>query len=421
LERAFSLDREPDRTQDYLEKVLRPMRNGVIGVPLNADVQGAVLSTPQDDIAALQLAISNEIEWHPFDRSRQSAPQGRQRFGFSEISDKGRYLLGVLQLFDSLPEAFEVLMDGFWRDLLQDLGASRVEDRPDLTTQFLTILRKRLRQDTGPLHFESDDELNRLAREALRVAGMFRKARAFVTYGNLKERWDATIEKWLAQHPMQQAGDDDTYYRDEARLARSVQYLCRREVLFQGREWQCRTCFNRNWVGIDALGRDMTCEVCGRREAAPVSGDWHFRANSFLTNAYREHGTEALLWSLWQLSDRARESFYFVPSLNLWFRYPSSEQQRHDLEIDGVVVVDGRVYMVEATTSATLTDEEIRRLALAAERIRPNALFIACMGASAGTLTHLKERTLEMLPDGVLAEVAAFDPNVLDRGPFLPA
>jgi hypothetical protein len=38
-----------------------------------------------------------------------------------------------------------------------------------------------------------------------------------------------------------------------AKLRQSVQHLCQREVLFQGREWRCRTCYNRNWIGIGDL------------------------------------------------------------------------------------------------------------------------------------------------------------------------
>ena len=98
----------------------------------------------------------------------------------------------------------------------------------------------------------------------------------------------------------------------------SIQHLCRQQILFQGREWQCGRCFNRNWVTVDNLRSLLQCEVCGETQSAPVSGDWHFRANGFVLEAHREHGVEAVVWTLWRLWDLARRSFFFAPSMWLW-------------------------------------------------------------------------------------------------------
>jgi hypothetical protein len=103
-------------------------------------------------------------------------------------------------------------------------------------------------------------------------------------------------------------------------------------------EWRCPRCFNQNWVIIDDLSRTLTCEVCRHKEAAPASNDWHFRANGFLIEAYRDHGVEAVIYGLFQLWERSQNSFYFVPSLNLWGDYPEKEGARR-IEIDALAVV----------------------------------------------------------------------------------
>ncbi len=187
-------------------------------------------------------------------------------------------------------------------------------------------------------------------------------------------------------------------------------------MIFQGLEWQCRTCFNRNWVGLEALERTIDCEVCGRTEAAPVSGDWHFRPNPFLIDAYRQHGTEVLIWALWRLWQRSMRSFCFAPSMRLWTQYPRNKEPC-SAEIDALAVVDGRVHMVEATTETGLTDAEVSKLALASEHIRPDVLLIAC--GTAGNKAEIAARLQAEITAGVEIEVIAFDPQELDRRPWL--
>jgi hypothetical protein len=404
LERSFKLERDVDGWHPF-EPFIRPMRLGELGVALKVDLRNAVVTAP-DDIDALRQAICNQLEWQPFDRSRKGAPLGRPRFYHAEPSDKGRYLLGVLGLFDSLPQAFDVLMNRFWRDILHGLGASPIDKNSELPERLVRTLRKRLKQQSGALTFQTQEQEERLGREALQIARNFRKDTRYISY-------EAIRAKFLRERT---EPDDE----DEIDLAKSVQHLCQCEVLFQGREWRCQTCFNRNWVGIQALGRTLTCEVCGRLEPAPVSGDWHFRVNPFMLAAYSEHGTEGPVWALWRLSRRARNSFYFAPSLKLWLERPESEDQQCDAEIDIVAVVDGLVYAVEATTSKKLDEREIERLAVVAARIRPNVLLVTCMAETEQRIKELNERLQAKLPEGVRSEVLAFDPDELETGPFLP-
>jgi hypothetical protein len=281
-----------------------------------------------------------------------------------------------------------------------------VEKNSELPTRLVTTLRKRLKQQSGALTFETQEQQERLGREALQIARNFRKDARYISY-------DEICAKFLTDRI--EPKDDD-----KINLARSVQHLCQCEVLFQGREWRCQTCFTRNWVGIDALGRTLTCEVCGRLEPAPVSGDWHFRLNPFVLEAYSEHGTEAPVWALWQLSRRARNSFYFAPSLKLWHERPASEDQQCDAEIDIVAVVDGLVYAVEATTSKGLDDREIERLAVVTDRLRPNVLLVTSTAKTEQRIKDLNGRLQAKLPEGVRSEVLAFHPDELETTRLLP-
>ncbi|OYX98116.1 MAG: hypothetical protein B7Y80_17240 [Hyphomicrobium sp. 32-62-53] len=418
LERAVTVNRERERSFDSEDPALRVTRSGQLALAMSTGVSRAAVTMP-DDLDAIRMAVCCNQEWLLFDRDRKDGPIAQPRFALAEVSDKGRYLIGVLGLFDTLADAFGVLMNGFWREELQCLGGVPAEKADAARARLIKRLRRLLGRPDGPLHFSTEEEIARLARESLRAGRMLSREATHVHYKKLKERWSAVAEAFLSAHP--RTGQDDDHYRDEDWLSRSVQFLCQREVLFQGRDWRCRSCFNRNWVGIDTLTRTMTCAVCRREEPAPVGGDWQFRPNPFLVEAYRDHGTEALVWALWQLWDSSRRSFYYAPSLRLWREYPKGTRGTADVEVDAIAIVDGRVHLIEAKSASGLDSAEIKKLVIAAGRIRPDVLVIACMDAPTDALHRAAGALRESLPEGIVVEVMTFKSEHLDRSPLLPS
>ena len=156
-------------------------------------------------------------------------------------------------------------------------------------------------------------------------------------------------------------------------------------------------------------------------DPAPVTGDWQFCANPFLIEAYRDHGTEALVWALWQLWDRSRQSFYYAPSLWLWLTYPESTRGTMDVEIDAIAVVDGRVHLVEAKSASSLDNGEIKQIVNAAERIQPDVLVVACMDERTEALERAGAALRAALPEGVNLKILTFRSEQLDRSPLLPS
>ncbi|MEQ1714257.1 MAG: hypothetical protein ABL908_23045, partial [Hyphomicrobium sp.] len=116
FERMFTVERDGER-DDYEGRFIRPMRSGAMGMALTVAVTRAAVIAPED-LEAFQGALCNDVEWMPFERFKDKPPRAQPRFAYAALSDKGRYLLGVLALFETLPDAFEVLMDGYWRDVL---------------------------------------------------------------------------------------------------------------------------------------------------------------------------------------------------------------------------------------------------------------------------------------------------------------
>jgi hypothetical protein len=323
LEKAFKIEWQDERPQGYGSRVARVSRQGYLALPKSHEHRSLTITIP-NDIEAFRTGLCIDTEWSPFERGKDS-PRGGGRYAYAEPSDKGRYLLAVLEHFETLADAFEVLMNGYWRDVLKDLGAVPVEKNIGLRSELIKTLRKRLGRPKGDLAFSTATELDRLARESIRFGRMAGKSGRFIDYGTLHKRWKALLDADL-EADTHLTEEDKAHYRNSSYLDRSIQHLCQRQILFQGREWLCRSCFNRNWTTVDAMRGTLECQICSQTEPAPVSGNWHFRANSFVLEAYREQGVEAVIWALWRLWYSAQHSFYFAPSMCLWESHPSTRE-----------------------------------------------------------------------------------------------
>ncbi|MVT51102.1 hypothetical protein GPL17_11430 [Bradyrhizobium yuanmingense] len=307
-------------------------------------------------------------------------------------------------------------MNGYWRDIVIHLGGISPEKNVILQKELVATLKKRLASKSSTLTVAGEEQWNQLARVALQFGRKVQRERRFVQYSQLKSKWEELVRK-----DMEEATDlserDKEYYQSNHHLDRSIQALCDAQILFQGREWQCKKCFSRNWVSIEQMSRLLQCEVCGTTKSAPVSGDWAFRLNSFVLEAYRDHGIEPLIWTLWQLSERARVSFYFAPSMSLWDEYPENAPEPV-AELDALAVVDGTLYLCEVKAGSRLSSGEMDQLAAVCTRVRPDVLLLASMDGAdlEPRIKGLRERL-----DGITKiEVIKFDPNQLHDGSMLP-
>jgi hypothetical protein len=168
----------------------------------------------------------------------------------------------VLGRFETLPEAFGFLMHGYWREVLLSFGGLPAERDPEL----LSEVKKKVSRRVGPLPvtLSKEDDVERVARIAVQLRR--KTAPRYRSYGSLLADWKQMVEEFLAAHPSPDETSDN-HYRDERSFDEQLQELCQRGLLYQGREWRCGTCYNRNWVGISELEKTLRCAVCRREEA----------------------------------------------------------------------------------------------------------------------------------------------------------
>ena len=73
--------------------------------------------------------------------------------------------------------------------MLHYLGAIASNTDEEKENQFIEVLRRRMRQGDGALRFGNDDQLRRLAQEALRAGRMVARETRYIWYGKLLKRW----------------------------------------------------------------------------------------------------------------------------------------------------------------------------------------------------------------------------------------
>lgn len=420
IDPLFSIERNITSSQIFPRYFQRPTISGNLSASTDLSVRQASLSVPNDENAiwgGLRDYRRERFLRGPKDNDGRRKPPPPKVCDL-EYSDKGRYLLGALQHFKSLPDAFETLMHDFWRETLRALGADPSRLNDNLDAEFQRIMAKRLRAGNGSWEVSDEDDRQTVAKEALRVASQIRRSARYVTYEKLAARYEDLLSAFFAENAHFEKDNQDEYFSTR-RLDASIQYLCERNVLFQGHEWQCRNCYNRNWVSIDDLRNPMKCNVCKSTTPPPVSGGWQFKASNFYVEAYSDHGTEPAIWALWTLANRARSSFYYLPSTLIWFdKY--REDGPNDCEVDLIAVLDGKTIAVEATISKTLKTPEIEKLASFAKRIRPDKLFVVCGAKDQRTRDKLKAKINEWMPEGVSVEIATYRRSSDQVDPHLP-
>ena len=328
-------------------------------------------------------------------------------------SDKGQYLMALLNRSGGLNRAEEIFLRQFWKEQFERFGGTptSTEQRLDLVTR---TLKKRLK--TGAIETEGD--WDRLAKLVLAEARAIRLSHRYLRYDFLEAEFEKYRNAFWEHN--QPGAPRDEWDEDEKRsLPASIQYLCEQEILHQGHEWRCRNCANNNWVSIDNLKRSMECEVCGASQPAPVADVWRFKLDNFILEGLREHGLLACLWCLANLSSQAHASFYFCESHQLFYDEKSFNDRRANAEIDLITVSDGVARVCEAKTSSGNID--VDKLAAVALRIRPDIATLAVMEPASAALSATFARLTQALAgSGIKPELLTLHPGDIDDGPHLP-
>lgn len=419
LDKLFKHDYQ-SRMENSELRTLRVNRNYIPSLPTKYDSENIVLSIPEDN-AAFGGASTAQYEWEHFSDPQKETSFSRSRFYQYNISDKGRYLKGVLKHFDTLFNAENIILNKFWYEIFVSLGVSPKKPSEIATSRLKKYIKRFLTHNKDSF-LEDDSQQARFAEFSLRTANNISKDRFFISWRELNEKWEKAHAAWLVKNPhlSQQDEDNDWYYnRHKQSLEDSTQYLCQKQILFQGQLWRCPECLNKNWVSIDNLKANLSCDICAYAIAAPISDDWKFFLNGFILQAMQQHGITATIWCLVQLNQKANSSFYYVPSIEFYEHDEAKEPKSPVAEADIMAVVDGELFICEVKSSGR--DNDFSRFLKVIERLRPDVALIAIMDDDVNIPQKIRNSIGNKIPKGVKFEIMIFSSDDFDDTPGLPS
>jgi hypothetical protein len=97
----------------------------------------------------------------------------------------------------------------------------------------------------------------------VKSAQALKKSDSYLSYADLRERWRLYRQAYWKEHATEK-GEDNTEWnnREEASLDDCLIELRRGQIMFQGHQWTCRECHHKNWIDLNSLCFELSCEVC---------------------------------------------------------------------------------------------------------------------------------------------------------------
>lgn len=325
----------------YENSASRILRQGEISVRVEVDKSVIEVKQPEDsDVFYRVLCEQSQYQYLDM-RTRTVKPVA---YRYSAISDKGRYLQGMLGMFGSLSNVEHVLNKHFWRKEFMSLAAPAQDQHAEV----ITYLQRRMKAKNGILTIDDDAGWQHLAERVIQKSRSLRVPRETTRYQKLLAAWELELNAAIDTDDQLKNRREEVLLDAPDELQRALSFLFERGVFYRGYEWSCRHCSHRNWVGVEALKEILPCEVCGHERQLPVNVSLDFRLNEFFATCLREHDTMAVAWALCALREESHGCFIFAPQTALFRNYPEKQGGKPDRELDVVCIVDGRFVIGEA-------------------------------------------------------------------------
>jgi len=258
------------------------------------------LYLPDDETFFRHLVL--DFFQYPKDDLRASL--GKNSYQDLSLSDKGQNLRGVICMFDSLSDAYEILTNKYWREVLR--GGK------EESAKYLAFDLNRLK---GFLPTDRQTK-ERLMKE-------------------LRLRDIGVVSKFM-----------------ENNLTDTLEHLIRTNVFYQAHLWRCQYCGHTNSHSFDGMKIRNNCGICNTEYFAPVDLEWTYQLNDFVHRSLIRHHGLPVLWMLGFLQDRCTtESFWYLPEVDL---YENRDDRNKKNEMDILCVLEGKFCAVEVKRSASL-------------------------------------------------------------------
>ncbi len=298
------------------------------------------------------------------------------------ISDKGRYLSGVLDLFSGLYGAYSFFEKLYWRQMLSIL--SQQNPRKDEVRKESVV--NKLNKELVKRGFNTNSDKEWLAEYILRLSKEQSSSGKELPYLSFKKEAEQEVENYNFKHPQNKHRFSETNLKDE------LGYLIEAGILSTGIRPRCPACGLSSWYHIDETKQLLKCKGCGYDFGLEPEQTWYYRLNSLIQEGVSRHYLIPVILTLGQLLNDTRSSFIYTTCLNLYDRN-SLEKPLGDLDI--VCIQDGKFIIGEVKNVCSLFDQsDFDKMEIVAKKIRPNKVIFSTLEQKSSPSVAEKIRNL---------------------------
>ncbi|MCK4353609.1 hypothetical protein KAW65_09425 [candidate division WOR-3 bacterium] len=375
----------------------RPSRitnDGLISVEVNENDKNIQLFIPED-WQVIHACIIKNTRYNRYYKDDSRDPKKKASYKNFSISDKGRYTKGFLELFPNPWGASQFIETRYWRKILEFMCQRSSEEEGSKLEPIKNWIQKNIVTSS-----KLDKE--QLSRFIFKKIYELKSIIPEVDFNFLLEKFQEEVKEYVSKNPK--------YKRPKKGIVRelveTLGELTNRTFFLQGVKVKCETCGSNFWYGIEELQRIVKCRGCRSKIPFPVEVRWSYRLNDLVKNAVSFHGVLPVIWGLGHILSRSRESFIYLPGIDLYdYRSKGSVS-----EVDIVSISDGELILAEIVSSGKeFTDHKIEKFARICKKILPEK---AILGAFKQTITLKDAATkLSQILEPFDINVESINPN----------
>jgi hypothetical protein len=271
------------------------------------------------------------------------SPYGR--FDGIGLSDKGKYLDGVLSVFRDLYSTGGIFEDPFWRAVVLEMTGKRSPSSEEILTEVSIGITKICDEISGNVDSE---KVQKVAQEITDAIQLRRPKDSFFTKDQLEKKFSR--QRGLAEKNNKETKAEIPHsycLRFEEDKSEELEYLVEIGAFQQGIREQCPKCNTVQWKHVHELRSTLRCDGCLSEFSLSVSPSWEFRLNELIASCLRNHGTLPVIQAMYNMISVGGGMFFFTPSINV---YEKGQSQPFS-DIDLFVIKNRKLIIGEVKSS----------------------------------------------------------------------
>ncbi len=294
----------------------------------------------------------------------------------TSVSDKGRYLQGIVGLFDGLAGALHSCRDPYWKRMFETLSLSNPASDKTKKDAILGKLKNTLLKSLPTNKHEREEELEWLSNYILDTSKQHGKSGTEENFDFLYREKIKLISEYLKAQNKSTKISKVMLKQHRDNLFQDVTTLVNNNILVTGLKPHCTSCGHSNWLNVEEIKQKVKCRGCGYIFDLKIEMNWLYKLNSLLESGVRQHGLLPVILTLGEMYDDARSSFIYSPSLDLYQRVRNKWKHLGDLDI--ACVKDGEFIIGEIKKSSGLFKKSHFDEAFnIAKKLKPNTIMFS--------------------------------------------